>query len=308
MRQMVWSTLLSCHQCLQFNYPTTPVGQPLQLLATSQPKELLSLDFYGPLPPSRGFRYVLLGMDHFSKFAFARMTRRATANIAATFLKDVAAQVGPFKNSLSDSGTQFTSHKFVNTALKLGISHHHTGAAHFEGNGSLERLVRSLACIQAKAVTHPQDWSHTLQQSILAYNSTPHAAIHMDCPGAVFFQTPWTTQPDLLHGSQPPPPAAISDLRHHAHGHRAAISRAHRSSSWTPFHLGDLVLHVPRLPTEHKHYAERRFRVRKFGPFQIVKILPRNHFLVSTKNALVFSLPGHELSKTTLSPPGVARV
>jgi hypothetical protein len=74
-----------------------------------QSGDLLSLDFYDPLPLNRSFRYLLLGMDHFSKYAFARCTRRATAAIAVKFIKEIFNQVARFLNNLSDSATQFTA-------------------------------------------------------------------------------------------------------------------------------------------------------------------------------------------------------
>jgi putative transposase len=44
----------------------------------------------------------------------------------------------------TDSGTQFTSSRFMEMLVKLGITHRHTAYHHPEGNNHIERFHRSL--------------------------------------------------------------------------------------------------------------------------------------------------------------------
>ena len=170
-------------------------------------------------------------MDHFSKFAFGQPVRRATSAIAARFLHNIFNQVGAFKQTLSDAGTQFTGQKFLDAAQKYGISHHNTGAAHFEGNGSLERLVRTLGAMQSKVCEQPEDWVQHIQQTIHGYNSTPHSTTG-EVPGAVFFQQPWKSVSDCHHQVSPPQPTSLQQVQKVAQLSRERMAKQHKSSAW----------------------------------------------------------------------------
>ena len=83
----------------------------------------VAFDFFGPLPTtSRGNTYVLVGIDHFSRWPEAVLTRMANSDVVAEFLHScIIAQHGTPHELLSDHGTPFVSHVIATLCKKYHI-------------------------------------------------------------------------------------------------------------------------------------------------------------------------------------------
>ena len=285
--------LAECPLCYRYNFPTSRVGQTLQPILSSKPGDLLLLDIHGPLPYSSGYRYVFVAIDHFSKFSFARRTRRASARIATHFLQDIFSQAGSFQEVLTDAGVQFTATLFQTTVTRLGALPHTTGTAHYEATGCIERFVRTINGVLAKTTEHPGQWSSRFLDAVNQYNQTPHT-VTSQAPAAVFFGQPVQLQADDQFGVTPPQLPTPETILENMRRKRLAMTQQHDKSRHQ-FAPGQIVSHVPRLPSQKKHDANRRFRPRRFGPFRIVRIGAHNKVFAVDENNRGHWLPAWEL-------------
>lgn len=73
--------------------------------------ELVTVDYYGPLPEGRAkVSYIFVVIDSFAKYVKIYPLRPAQAKISAQKLILDFKKIIPVKTVLSDNGTQFTSH------------------------------------------------------------------------------------------------------------------------------------------------------------------------------------------------------
>ena len=85
----------SCDSCQRFG-PLHPVKRELKTLLNLQPMDMIGIDFMGPISPRtpNDNRYILLAVDYFSRYSFARPTRTADERTVVTFLRDIAKTMG----------------------------------------------------------------------------------------------------------------------------------------------------------------------------------------------------------------------
>lgn len=79
--------------------------------------ELISIDYYGPLPTSKGrVKYIISVIDVFTKYVVIYPIKKATKQISLNkIIKHYIPTYRKLDNIQSDWGTQFTSRKWVNT-------------------------------------------------------------------------------------------------------------------------------------------------------------------------------------------------
>ncbi|CAL8105367.1 unnamed protein product [Calicophoron daubneyi] len=101
-------------------------------------------DLVGPLPPSRGFIYLLTCIDRFSRWADAIPLPDCTSETTArAFLERWVTQFGCPKVVTTDRGAHFAG-TFDDLLNTLGCRHIYTTAFHPQGNGIIERFHRQL--------------------------------------------------------------------------------------------------------------------------------------------------------------------
>jgi hypothetical protein len=71
------------------------------------------VDFVGPFSVSnQGNKYIIAGVEDFTKWPFAKAVKSTTAEVAANFLyQDVFTFTGPFKYTLSDNDSHFDNER-----------------------------------------------------------------------------------------------------------------------------------------------------------------------------------------------------
>jgi hypothetical protein len=185
---------------------------------------------------------------------------------------------------------------------QLRIQQHLSSPQNFHATGVVERLARTLKTIAAKF--GPQDLTATaLIRAVQAYNRTPHTALQ-ETPFAAFFGVPAPLPIDCTFPSICQDPLPADQVRDNQH--RYATFWASRVNRRRPRLVpGSRVMFHPRRPTAHAHSATRHLQQRAHGPFNVVKSLPFNRFLVSNSVG-VYVLPSSQLRpiSSPFSPGG----
>ena len=104
-----------------------------------------SLDFVGPLLPTpRGAKYVLVIVEHFSKWIeLVALPQNSSKLAAATFLDRVLARFGAPAEVLKDQGHEFLG-SFEELCVHALIDHRTTSRDHLETDGLTERVVQTV--------------------------------------------------------------------------------------------------------------------------------------------------------------------
>ena len=196
----------SCSKCQAFNFSCLHHRAPLQPISVSRPWQLVGTDFMGPFKTSeRGNAYIILAIDHLTKFAEGAATVSFDANTTAEFLfNNVVCRHGMFEKLLSDQGVNFESHLLKQLCILLGTDKLHTSTYHAAGNGITERLNKTIKPALAKFVNDDHtDWDAFLPMALSAYNNSIHSTTRMT-PYEALYHRPSVQVSDVLLNNQLP--------------------------------------------------------------------------------------------------------
>jgi hypothetical protein len=178
----------TCQKC-QRNSGKVPL-EPIK--KTPIPFYHIGIDIMGPLlPTTTGNCYIVLTIDHFSKWVEGRALKEADAHSIAVFLHDdIICRHGVPTILTSDRGTEFINELISALTTTFKIHHIKTTAYHPQGNGQVERLNRTIKDILAKITPKSGNWDQYLNTAISATRFTKSAS-------TLF--TPF----EILHGFKP---------------------------------------------------------------------------------------------------------
>lgn len=130
------------------------------------------IDIVGPLPPSKGYRYLLTIVDRFTRWPEAAPISDVTAEtIANAFVNIWVSRFGVPEEVVTDRGRQFESAFFHHLSRLLGMHHQRITAYHPQANGLVERFHRQLkAALMAHGDT--EHWIDALPLVLLGIRST----------------------------------------------------------------------------------------------------------------------------------------
>lgn len=160
--------------CLKQKKPCRESRAPLIPIVTTQPFELVSIDFLHLDKCRGGYEYILLIVDHYTRFAQAYPTTSKSAKIVADkIFNDYALKFGFPLRIHHDQGGEFENQLFAQLKKNCGVMGSRTTPYHPQGNGQVERLNRTLLQM-LRTLTEKQksDWRESLPKLIYAYNST----------------------------------------------------------------------------------------------------------------------------------------
>ena len=148
---------------------------PLVNITTSQPMELVCMDFLSLEPSKGGIENILVITDHFTRMAHAIPTRNQTAKTTAQSLYGFFMDYGFPLKLHSDLGRNFESQTIKELCKLCGIQKSHTTPYHPMGNGMTERFNQSLLGMLG-CLTQEQkaDWKRYVPTVVHAYNATRH--------------------------------------------------------------------------------------------------------------------------------------
>ena len=137
-----------CDQCLQSGKNLKCMLRQKQvgkIPEASEQNEEIALDFAGPFQNAKkGKKYLLVSIDHYSRWPEAKFLHRPTTKKVLEFLKHYIAQYGVPRKIRTDPGTVFVSEAFAQFCKKFGIQHVKCPIRDHRGNGKIERLMRTI--------------------------------------------------------------------------------------------------------------------------------------------------------------------
>ena len=262
----------------------------------------VGIDIMGPLPrtPS-GFRYIVVAVDHFTKWVEARALEEADAQSITLFLyEEIICRHGIPTILSSDKGTEFVNEMITALTATYDIKHVKTTAYHPQGNGQVERSNKIIKDILAKITPPtPGDWSHYLPSALSVIRNTRQASTKFS-PSELLYGhvVRHHYEPEEIVTQDPRDPeeyaqeefCRIREFRSRASQFikraQDKQKRAHdsRVQLLPPLEIGDLVL-VWQTAIEMDMSAKLKPKYK--GPYFIHKINGTTHWLKNKHNGLI---------------------
>ena len=160
--------------CIMHKKPHRTGKAPLQSILTTAPMELISVDFLKLEKGTGGNQYVLLIVDHFTRFAQGYACTNKSAKTAAVKLyNDFVLRFGFPNKILSDQGGEFQNRLFDHLHRLAGVEKLKTTPYHPQCNGLCERMNETLiGMLRTLSKDCKSKWPTAINKMIHAYNST----------------------------------------------------------------------------------------------------------------------------------------
>ena len=189
----------TCTACESFRLPSPKLQAPLHSISTTRPLEIVFADIAELPITRRGFRYILVVTDHFSKYVNIYPMKDQTAQtIAKHLFEEYVKEHGVPETLHTDQGRQFESRLVQELCSKLGIRKSRSTPYHPQGAGIVERCNRTIKDQLAKYISDlGGEWDTHINQLQLAYNTSTHSTTGL---------TPYF----IMHGREARIPASIT--------------------------------------------------------------------------------------------------
>ena len=208
-------------QCPDCNaVKVTPAIRPPQnhIPVTEHRFKDLQVDVVGPLPPSRGKKYLLTILDRTTRWIEAIPMPEATAeNCCDAFIDGWIQRFGLPTVATSDNGNTFVSNLWKGVQKSLGVQVSYTPPYHSSSLGGVERQHKDIkdglkTALHAMGDSHGEAWVQRLPWVMLARRTAYQPALDCSSADMVFGSNP--TIPGDLIGEPGPPlePGQVQEL------------------------------------------------------------------------------------------------
>ena len=228
MKQGVEDHIRNKCSCMIQKKPAHAPKAPMVPIITSEPLELISIDFLHLETSKGGYEYILVVVDHFTRFAQAYATRNKAGQTAADkVFNDFVLKFGFPRRILHDQGREFENQLFHRLQQLSGVKNARTTPYHPEGNGKAERFNRTLLSMLRTLTTEQKaNWKDHLNKVVHAYNSTRSDATGY-APSFLMFGRSPRLPVDLVFGLNPKSTQPCKDHSTYVEKWKEAMSEAY---------------------------------------------------------------------------------
>jgi transposase InsO family protein len=183
--KMVDNKVKSCMACQAAERSgTNPAPLHMSTLPRA-PWVELSIDFFGPIAPTR--EYLLVLLDDYSRFVLVEIMFSTTAEVVIRHLEHIFSLFGNPETLKSDNGPPFQSNDFANYARQTGFKHRLITPLWPMANGMDESIMKTMAKVIRTAKIDGVPWKVRLTEYLRQYRSTPHSSTGV-APATLLFR------------------------------------------------------------------------------------------------------------------------
>jgi len=170
-----WLARQEVHQLYQQSKRTRNIQHTILEEAKKQIGiDLVNMEHY----EYNGYKYILTGIDLFSKRGYARPLKNKEASTVSKAMKDLIDNEIHYVSSIrSDNGSEFIADEFKKVLDKYEIKQVLSLAGKPQSNGQIENFNKTLkrALIMGMKINKNNDWIKLLPQIIHNYNESVHS-------------------------------------------------------------------------------------------------------------------------------------
>ncbi|RWS21244.1 hypothetical protein B4U80_09163 [Leptotrombidium deliense] len=173
------SYVSSCEVCQRMNAKTSKAtGLMTSRKAPETPFEAVSVDHFGPLECINGFKYVIVLVEHTTRYMICKPQKSTKSAEFIRFMEEeVVTRFGSPLVLISDRGTCFTSFETYEYFEKNGITHSTSPPYFPESNGLAERAVKTIKDTIRRQLDGCANWKSQLNRTVYAINTIFNSSI-----------------------------------------------------------------------------------------------------------------------------------
>ena len=202
-------------RCIVTKKPNVPIRAPLVPIKATYPFQMVCIDFMELDKCQGGFQYVLVVVDHFTRFCQMYGTKSKSSQAAASKLWNEFIPRFGFPGKIHhDKGGEWNSALWKELHRYAGVKASNTTPYHPMGDGMVERLNRT-AQNMLKAIPErmKKRWKDLLPKLAFAYNSTVNKSTGYS-PFFLMFGRNSRLPVDAIFGLDPSPNVSMKRKSH----------------------------------------------------------------------------------------------
>ena len=168
---------------------------PRRKIITRYPFQIFQADLIEYSQPdftyaNKGYRFILIVIDCFSRMLYARPVKRKSSEFVADAFEDILNGFDHFPNTIiTDHGLEFFNNRVSTVFKTYGINHYYLKTKTKWKTAFAERVIRTIKSRFARYFYKykTKKWLDVLDKFVDNYNNTPHRMIGMS-PASVTFQ------------------------------------------------------------------------------------------------------------------------
>lgn len=282
MTRFITKYVRSCLECAygKGNYGKLS-GELHPIPKSSIPMETLHIDHLGPFSrTTKGYQYILMIIDGFSKFLIARPTRTISSVETVAILKDVFSLFGYPKRLISDRNLAFTSRVFKQFATHCQMHHTLNAIACPRANGQVERYNRTLLDAMRTRNIDPNMWTECLPDVLWGMNNTYNESLGYH-PYEIMFGHKGRLLPNLSVDNDSVPVEQKRQIASQRLEQRANMMKQRYDKQHKPekkFSKGDLVLWKQAPTGQEVKNVNHKLQLKYSGPYLVHKVLGNDRY------------------------------